>query len=116
MKYFFMLLLLSFNVYGETKTVTWTPPTEREDNTPLPASEIAYYNVYISDGALGTYPNVVRVNGTTHAVTLLNVVRHLGVKTVDTGGRESSKFSNIIHLPAAVTAPPKSARVSSVIK
>lgn len=45
------LLCLSTLVFAATpKTFSWTPPTEYEDETPLPQGEIESYNIYC-DGA-----------------------------------------------------------------
>lgn len=52
------LLLLSPLVFavGE-KTFTFTPPTEYDDNTPLPQSEIASYDIECDGTLLINFPN-----------------------------------------------------------
>jgi len=52
------LLLLSPLVFavGE-KTFNWTPPTEYDDNTPLPQSAIASYDIECDGVLLATVPN-----------------------------------------------------------
>lgn len=53
------LLLVSPLVFavGE-KTFEWTPPTEYEDATPLPQSEIASYDIECDGTLLVNVPNV----------------------------------------------------------
>lgn len=41
-----LIFLLPLTVTVAQKTFVWTPPTEREDTTPLPDAEIASYNIY----------------------------------------------------------------------
>lgn len=76
-------------------TLYWDAPTEREDGTPLPASEISYYEVYHNDASLGTTP------------TLSLDVDAKGdykVRTVDTDGQRSV-FSNTVTVKGNPNAP-----------
>jgi hypothetical protein len=116
MRLIILMLLIPLNVFAQTKTVTCVPPTEREDGTALPAAEISHYLFYISDGTLGTYPNVVRADTCQITVDLLSVKRHVGATTVDTDGRESSRKSNIITLPAITVANPKPPRINATVQ
>lgn len=34
---------------ADTYTLSWTPPTEYENNTPLPEQDLDYYTLYIDD-------------------------------------------------------------------
>lgn len=58
-KWVIALLLLSPMVFavGE-KTFNWTPPTEYEDATPLPQSDIASYDIECDGALLVNVPNV----------------------------------------------------------
>lgn len=58
-KLIFALLLVSPLVFavGE-KTFTFTPPTQYEDGTPLPQSEIASYDIECDGSLLTNLPNI----------------------------------------------------------
>lgn len=57
-KLFYCLLLCSPLVFAvESKTFTWTPPTQNTDGTPLADAEIASYNVFCNAVLLGNVPN-----------------------------------------------------------
>ncbi len=50
MKLFVLILLTAFAVPALAETLTWEPPTTREDGTPLdPATEIAEYQLTCGD-------------------------------------------------------------------
>ena len=95
MKKFLLLLLLlvSFNVNALTVNLSWVPPVEREDNTPITEAEIAGYNVYYTDTVSGDYINSVFVAGgstRSHVLQMSGAIQYfIVVTTVDTEGRES---------------------------
>ena len=52
-------LLLASLVFGvQNRTFEWTPPTEREDGTPLADSEIAEYRIYCNGEQLAIVQNL----------------------------------------------------------
>ena len=65
--------------------LSWTPPTEREDNTQLPASEIQGYKLYINDQPTFTIPG----DRTSWDMTGVSNGVRLKLTTIDTDGRES---------------------------
>ena len=105
-------------------TVTWAAdctmigigaPTEREDNTPLPGTEIKGYNVYLDQNNNDIFgePIFVPYAGTVtyYCVKRVDVAFPVQVKTVDTADRVSSDFAGTT-IPALVPpvveiAPPK---------
>lgn len=76
-----------------TNTLKWTHPTEREDKTPLPATEIKGYEI-----RYGAFPEaqkwkLIRTVGkvTTLTLTVTEPGRYCyQARTVDTGDRESA--------------------------
>ena len=97
MKYLF-LLLFSFNVFADTAVVTFTPPTEREDNTPLLTAEIGGYNVFV-DG-VGHAINPLLPTDTGFTIDLPSGVYSITMTTFDTDGRES-----LFSTPVSVDVP-----------
>jgi hypothetical protein len=83
--------------YGST-TLSWTPPSTREDGTSLSLSEIAGYRIYTGDSE-GSLSPVVDINDysmTEYTLTDIPTGTHYyGVTTYDMDGNESG-FSNII--------------------
>ena len=94
MKYL-ILLLLSFSAFADTVEVTFAPPTEREDATPLPITDIQHYQVYVSGNPDITIPNT----NNTGEIVLSPGLYDIHVTTVDTDGRESVP-SNIVSVQA----------------
>ena len=80
-----IILLASFSVLADTANITWTAPTERENNVLLPQSEIASYNLYLNKvlivKGIPTIASTYTVEITGDSV--------LNMTTVDTDGRES---------------------------
>ena len=96
------LLFVSLSVFADTATITFTPPTEREDNTPLSPDEIAGYEVYNSDGvSVKSLPG----DATSFTMGTTSAMQSLVVTTKDTDGRESSVYSQIVNVPASVSSP-----------
>lgn len=107
MKYL-ILLLLSFNALADTATFSFTPPTEREDGTPLTPQEIAGYNTYLN----GTQRTGMLSSGATGFVINLPPGDHVvDVQTVDTDGR----LSILATLPVRILSNPKPVTGLSVI-
>jgi len=97
---YLLLLLMTFPVFADT--VSWTPPTEREDGTALPASEIAGYNIYNTQG---TKINQAPIAGTSFWVDRIGTPQTLFVTTLDTENRESENSSGVV-IPMLVVSPP----------
>lgn len=73
-------------------TLTWTPPTEYEDATPLPLNEIQSYKVYYGATNGGPYTSTTTVSGATTSVTISSLTRgtwYFVVTTIATNGLES---------------------------
>ena len=86
---------------ADTATITFTPPTEREDNTPLSPDEIAGYEVYNTDGvSVKSLPG----DATSFTMGTTSAMQSLVVTTKDTDGRESV-YSQIVNVPASVSNP-----------
>lgn len=95
-------LLLSFSAWADGDlTFTWTAPTEREDTTPLPVSEIGGFKIYgnnqVIDVPIGT--------ATTHTQNYIGRgMTEFMMTAYDTDGLESN-----MSLPVMInlSAPPK---------
>jgi hypothetical protein len=87
----FACLLFSSYALAGIATVTWIPPTAREDGTILTLSEIASYKIYYSTTS-GTYTTYVTVPGalTTAQISLGAGIWYFAATAVDTGGLESA--------------------------
>ena len=101
--------------FAGSKRVNWTPPTEREDGSPLAPSEIYGYEVFydtVSPPDSGQVQNVNDGTAKTHLITdLPPATWYAGVKTVDTE-QQVSDLSNIVSftieeepLPGDTTPP-----------
>jgi hypothetical protein len=91
-----VLFLITSNSYAATAIVEWDNPTQREDGTTLPLSEIAYTKVMwgtcTSTGGLGTVAATVNVPSPNAAVEIQNIPAGsycFAAVTVDTEGQES---------------------------
>ena len=82
-----------------TSQLSWEPPTERVDGTPIAASEIGEYRVYYAvDGTVTTDSTMVTIgpDATSKTVTIDLKPRqdlytvNFAITTVDTDGRESA--------------------------
>lgn len=92
--------------------VCWTAPTEREDNTALPANEIAGYQISKGGGAAWKYVNAPA----TCADLLATDTDQQGyIQTVDTDGRQSvpSATFTVLALQKANPKPPITIIVST---
>ena len=82
-----------------TLSLAWVAPSEREDNTGLPLSEIAGYRIYYGTEA-GNYQNQFEINdGSADQAEIVNVpsgAYYLVMTTIDTAGRESSYSSEVV--------------------
>ena len=73
-------------------SLSWVPPSEREDNTPISMAEISGYRIYYGT-TQGYYPNQIDVNGAYTNDTEISLVPgtyYAVVTTVDTDGLEST--------------------------
>ena len=113
MKYLLLTLLwLSpFMALADTATFTFTPPTEREDNTPLPTSDIGGYNVFLNNVPVDAI-NPLLPAATGFTLDLPSGVHTVTVTTMDTDGRES-----LMSVPVEANVPfnPKPASGISVV-
>lgn len=79
--------------------VSWTAPSEREDNTALSLSEIAGFQVYYGS-EVGGYQNQIDINDSSSAqAQVLSIPKgtyYVVVTVIDTDGRESSYSSEVI--------------------
>ena len=99
MKKLLVLLLFPLSVFAGT--LTWVPPTEREDNTPLPPEEIAGYNLYNDEGIK---LNATLVTGESDPIDRAVTQQTVYVTTTDTEGRESVYSEGYI-VPKLITKP-----------
>ena len=80
-------------------SLTWTAPSEREDNSAISLSEIAGYHVFVGT-TKGNYPNSITINdGTATGHTFTNLptgTYYFVVTTIDTEGRESQFSSEVV--------------------
>ena len=103
MKYL-ILLLLSFNAFADTAVFTFTPPTEREDNSTLLPADIGGYNVFVNGVKEVTSPLLPKATGFT--LDLPSGVHTVTVTTLDTDTRESvPSIPKDIAIPFAPKAP-----------
>ena len=113
-------LLLTSNVaLGATAIVEWDNPTQREDGTTLPLSEIAYTKVMwgtcTSTGGLGTISATVNVPSPNASVEIQNIPAGsycFAAVTVDTEGQESV-LSNVAS-KAFNKSRPKGPRIKGI--
>ncbi len=104
------LLLVSSLVLAQTpgKTFTWTPPTEREDNTPLADSEIASYSIYCDGSATPIWTQTNQPGAdeiwASPAGTFALGDHSCHATTIDTGGRESGP-SNAVPFSVTLANP-----------
>lgn len=83
---------------SSSDVLTWTPPTERVDGTPLPVQEIGGYRVYfaIGDGPLGQPIDVSGGSTTSYEVPrALDGRRCYAMTTVDTNAQESARSETV---------------------
>lgn len=114
--------------HAATAKLSWTPPTEREDGTPLPPSEIAGYKIYYgtvsgdysgTDATQGPSPLDVPITSLadpqnpTYNITGLTScqIYYFVATTYDTAGAEStySNEASKAALDAPVVSPPQTA-------
>lgn len=106
------LVLLSSLVFAQNvpqKTFTWTAPTERIDNTPLPDSQLAEFRIYCDGDSNPIWTQTNEPNDADEWQApdgTFAVGNHSCHATaVDTGGRESEPSNSV---PFSVTlANPK---------
>lgn len=113
------LLLITSNSYAATAIVEWDNPTQREDGTALPLSEIAYTRVMwgtcTSTGGLGTISATVNVPSPNSSVEIQNIPAGsycFAAITVDTEGQESA-LSNVAS-KAFNKSRPKGPRIKGI--
>lgn len=128
-----LLVLGPSRAWAGTLEVSWVPPTEREDGTPLAPSEIAGYKIYYGTVS-GDYSGTTAVQGASpidipigslatpltpsYQVTGLDTCRdyYLVMTTYDTMGAESRFSGEVIKAPLdiPVVSMPQSAGPGAV--
>lgn len=76
-----------------TANLSWDPPTQYEDGTTLPLSEISYYKIYYGTSDGGPYSSSITVPGTSTTATISNLTKgvwYFVATTVATNGMESA--------------------------
>ena len=79
-------------------SLSWTAPSEREDNTPISMSEIAGYRIYYGTTP-GDYQYEIEINDAYNDVadiSLLQGTYYAVITTVDVDGRESVFSEEVI--------------------
>ena len=96
-------ILITINGVNETNTsaditLSWTTPTEREDNTPLAVIEISAYKIYYGTTS-GQYNNSITIDNNQATSTLFENFAtgtyYFAITTIDTDGRESQQSSEV---------------------
>lgn len=89
------MLLVPVSVFAGTASLSWTAPTQYEDGTPLPTSEIQSYKIYYGT-ASKVYSSSISVTPTTLSYVVSNLSNgtyYFAITTVATNGAESA-YSN----------------------
>ena len=98
--FIFLLLFPAVSLADGTVNFTWTAPTERTDNTPLPSSEIGGYRIYGNDQIIDVVGAV-----TTASVDYIGRGKtEFRLQTYDTDGLESALSEAVF---VNLSAPPK---------
>lgn len=96
MKWLFALCLLSGVAAADSLTWTWTTPTQREDGTALPLSEIKEYKVNWTLNGTALTPVIIPGTLTTYTLSGLAPGRYCAnLTTVDTDGLESAPTGDV---------------------
>jgi len=113
-KLLYCLLLCAPLVFAiESKTFTWTPPTQNTDGSTLPDAEIASYNIYCNSVLLGNAPNTGGTD-TWVSPTLPQGNYTCHATTVATNGEESDA-SNVVNFTVAPSKPEAPSNFSVVL-
>lgn len=96
-------LLASLTVDATEFTITWTPPTENEDNTPLLEQDLDFYTLYINGQPVVNFDSIV---GTWTAVIVINEPgTNPGELTVTALNGQESGFSNTVNFLVGPRTP-----------
>ena len=98
---FVLVMAFASMASADTANISFTAPTEREDNTPLAPEEIGGFNVFNEQGEL-----VKQLPGDARSWTepTTSAPQSRFVTTVDTDGRESV-YSQQVTIPAGISDP-----------
>ena len=99
-----ILLFFSFSVAADP--LSWTAPTERINDDPLPADQIAGYKIFGYQSKVLVYEDYVDASITSVDIQMPAGVYYFNLTTVDTDGRETPTHSNSKRFKF-ITAPPK---------
>lgn len=83
----------SGSAFAGDALLSWDPPTQYEDGTALPLSEISYYKIYYGNSSGGPYASSITVPGTATTATISNLAKgmwYFVATTVATNGMESA--------------------------
>lgn len=95
-----LLVPLTISWANETKTFTWTPPTEYENGTALDNADLGEYRIYCNGSLLASVPNEP-LNTNTYVTTLDPGDYSCTATAVTTAGIESAESN-----PANFTVVP----------
>ena len=106
------LTVFAINAFADTVNGQFTPPTEREDNTPLTAAEIGAYRLYID----GVETQQIPPTENTFTIELSPGTYDINLTTVDTDGRESVFSETITQVILASPKPPTGTVITITIQ
>lgn len=87
-----VLTFVSSPAWGNTANLAWDPPTQYEDGTTLPLTEISYYKIYYGTTSGGPYNSSITVPASATSASISNLARgtwYFVATTVATNGLES---------------------------
>ena len=108
------LLLFSGSAFAGTASLTWTAPTQYDDGSTLPASEISSYKIYYGT-ASGVYSGFITVPSTTTSYVVNNLnagATYYFVVTATATNLQESPYSN----EASKTIPTKKPRAPTSLR
>ena len=117
---FLLLLCGSFTSSAVEVSVTFDPPTAREDGTPVSPEEIAGYNVFINEEIVpslniidpANMGNYTLPGTTTYFVVDLDFGRYtIKMTAIDVDGRASVYSEEMVYVVVAHPRPPKILKV-----
>lgn len=106
------LFFISLNSYAGDAILTWDPPLEYEDASPILAGEIVNYKIYYGTTSGGPYSFSVTVAGNVTSVTVTGLAKgtwYFVATATTTNGLESS-YSTQVSKSVSGTSKPKPPR------
>jgi hypothetical protein len=99
------LLLVSTLVFSLDGTVSWTPPVEYVDGTPLLEQELDFYTLYCDDVVVATIDNVIGQRSAVVDMSALTEGSHTCALTVTALNGQESGYSNIVNFTVGPRVP-----------